>query len=434
MKKTLLLIMAKTIAASACGLHRVDRARRKKMWTKSEKAWAELVPTSVATLRRFWAGLAIQVDTFQAICETVGIKDWESVADFEKAYGTEPTSDVAKSIPLKAYGCRLSFAIAGSIDEIDKKKLDAIVALLQRLGGDTTIEILDIDEGSIRLILGGSPIALEKIEALFRSGKLTKLCGTSVQDVHIVDKNELCQLILKNGGSGLNFNFENLRGADLSGADLSGAELVGANLRDANLSGANLSGANLWDATLWMANLHGTNLSGASLWGASLRGTNLRMANLSDANLGGASLSDANLGDANLSDANLDGVFLRRADLSGANLSRANLFNAAITGTDLSNANLSNANLIHADLSNANLSNANLSNTNLSNADLSGANLIHADLSNADLSGANLIHAVMTGTAFRGTNLNRTRFGNNVGLTESDKSTLKKRGGILELL
>jgi uncharacterized protein YjbI with pentapeptide repeats len=55
-------------------------------------------------------------------------------------------------------------------------------------------------------------------------------------------------------------------------------------------------------------------------------------------------------------------------------------------------------------------------------------------LSNADLSEANLIHAVMTGTALHGTNLNRTRFGNNLGLTESDRSTLKKRGGILELL
>jgi uncharacterized protein YjbI with pentapeptide repeats len=419
MKKTLLLTMAKTIGASACGLRSVDKARRKKMWTKSEKAWAELVPTSVATLRRFWAGLAIQVDTFQAICETVGIKDWESVADFEKAYGTGHTSDIAKSIPLKAYGCRLSFAIAGSIDEIDKQKLDAIVALLQRLGGDTTIEILDIDEGSIRLILGGSPIALEKIEALFRSGKLAMLCGTSVQDAHIVDKNELCQLILKNGGSGLNFNCENLRGADLSGADLSGAELADANLSDANLSRANLSGANLLFANLRMANLRGTNLSGASLTQTSLRGANLRMANLSDANLGGASLSDANLSVADLSDADLNGVFLRRTDLSGTNLSNANLFNAAMTGTDLSGANLSNANLIHADLSGANLS---------------GANLSNADLSNADLSEANLIHAVMTGTALRGTNLNRTRFGNNLGLTESDRSTLKKRGGILELL
>jgi hypothetical protein len=47
--------MAATIRASTAGLDKVDQARRKKNWKKTEKAWADLALTSIATLRRFWA-------------------------------------------------------------------------------------------------------------------------------------------------------------------------------------------------------------------------------------------------------------------------------------------------------------------------------------------------------------------------------------------
>jgi hypothetical protein len=172
-------------------------------------------------------------------------------------------------------GKRLSFAIVGSIEDIDKNKLDAIVALLQELGGDTTVKVLDVDEGSIKLILGGSSKALEKIEALFKTGELTDLfdseLGVRVEDIHFVEKQELVQLILKNGGEGLDF-----QRVDLSRTNLSGADLRGANLRGANLRGANLSGTYLIDA-----NLSGTNLSRAYLSRANLSRAYLNRADLS---------------------------------------------------------------------------------------------------------------------------------------------------------
>ena len=131
------------------------------------------------------------------------------------------------------------FAIAGSIEEIDKRKLDAIVALLNKLGGDTSIEILDVDEGSVRLILGGSPEALEGIEALFVSGELAELIDVAVQDVHFLEKEELAGLIVKNGGNSLHIGGTNLSGTNLSGTNLSGANLSGANLSRADLRIAN---------------------------------------------------------------------------------------------------------------------------------------------------------------------------------------------------
>jgi uncharacterized protein YjbI with pentapeptide repeats len=328
------LTMAATIRASTKGLEEVDKARRKKGWTKSDSAWADLAITSVSTLRRFWAGLAIQSDTFKAICEVAGIKDWESVGDFENG----------KDLSLNAiYEKRLSFAIAGSIEEIDKHKLDAIVALLQKLGGDTSIEVLDIDEGSIKLILGGSPEALKKIEALFRSGALTEVSGSSVQDVHFLEKVHLIVLIKKNGGTALN-----LSRVDLSRADLRGANLDGANLRGANLSGANLSRVKLFRASMIEADL-----SGAYLGQANLREANLSEVNLYDAYLSGADLSGADLSGADLSGATLGVVYGARASVldrpltanrdSGANLSGANLLGANLLGANLLGANLSGA-------------------------------------------------------------------------------------------
>jgi uncharacterized protein YjbI with pentapeptide repeats len=306
------LTMAATLRASTKGLAEVDQARRKKGWSKLEKAWVDLAPTSEATLRRFWAGLAIQTETFQKICELVGILDWESIANFEKIDESPP----------QGYTKRLCFAIAGSIEEIDKNKLDAIVALLRKLGGDATIEILDIDEGSIKLILGGSPEALSEIEALFRSGELTEVSGVLVQDVHFLEKDELILLIQKNGGTALN-----LVGADLSGADLSGVDLSEADLQGTNLFGADLQGANLFGADLSRADLSRANLDEADLIGADLREADLSEADLFGADLSGADLSEANLSGADLSGANLREVDVSRADLGEANLNGARFEN-----------------------------------------------------------------------------------------------------------
>jgi uncharacterized protein YjbI with pentapeptide repeats len=371
------LTMAATIRASTKGLEEVDLARRKKGWTKSEEAWAGLAITSVATLRRFCAGQPIQTKTFQEICKAVGIIDWESIADFERT----------DESPAKAYPKRLCFAIAGSIEEIDKNKLDAIVALLQKLGGDTSIEILDIDEGSIKLILGGSPEALEKIEALFKSGDLTEVFRSSVQAVHLLEKEELILLIKKNGGTALNLSGVNLSRANLRGISLSGASLSGADLREADFHGSDLSGADLSRA----------DLSSVNLVEADLRESDLSEADLSNANLIRANLCRANLGQANLNEALLSSTLLSSADLSGADLSRADLRKAF------------------------------LRRANLHGADLRGANLDRADLSEADLSRADLSQAFL-----RKTILDRARFGNNLGLSELDKSGMEMRGAIFQ--
>jgi uncharacterized protein YjbI with pentapeptide repeats len=123
---------------------------------------------------------------------------------------------------------------------------------------------------------------------------------------------------------------------------------------------------------------------------------------LSQADLSGANLYYSKLNEVNLSEANLSGAVLREAKLNGAKLNGANL----------SGANLRKAELISADLRNA----------NLRKAIFSSADLRDADLRNANLSGTNLNRA----------NLSGARFSINVGLTDSDKADMKKRGAIFK--
>jgi NB-ARC domain len=73
--------MSNSLRASTAGLEIVEKARLRLGWTKTSTArWWQDAHTSRATLRRFWQGDRIQREIFIAICETVGIANWEAIA------------------------------------------------------------------------------------------------------------------------------------------------------------------------------------------------------------------------------------------------------------------------------------------------------------------------------------------------------------------
>jgi len=84
--------MTNSLSASTEGLTIVDRARKRRGWTKTSTAcWWEDAHTSRATLRRFWRGERIQQDAFISICEAVGISDWQAIAQLpESLNSNEP--------------------------------------------------------------------------------------------------------------------------------------------------------------------------------------------------------------------------------------------------------------------------------------------------------------------------------------------------------
>ncbi|MEM9090716.1 MAG: pentapeptide repeat-containing protein, partial [Cyanobacteria bacterium P01_F01_bin.53] len=219
--------MAATLQASTKGLDLVDKARCKKGWAKTSQTWADLIPTSKATLRRFWAGVPIQSETFKGICIAAGIEDWELISNREPVTHSKNDKTVSRK-----HTKRLVISFDTDIESIDQRELGGIIAAISRLGGNATINLLDVDEGSLKLIFGGSPEDFEKIESLYRLGELTDILDITVQDIHVLSKTELAQTLIKNGGVAL----------DLSYANLSHTELAGANLSHANLSHTELAG------------------------------------------------------------------------------------------------------------------------------------------------------------------------------------------------
>lgn len=87
--------MGQSVKASEPGLAIANQARQRLGWTKTSTArWWQDAHTSRATLRRFWRGERIQQDAFIAICQAVGVSNWQEIAelavepnDFEPSHG-----------------------------------------------------------------------------------------------------------------------------------------------------------------------------------------------------------------------------------------------------------------------------------------------------------------------------------------------------------
>ncbi|WP_293087987.1 pentapeptide repeat-containing protein, partial [Okeania sp. SIO3B5] len=275
---------------------------------------------------------------------------------------TPSTADTPEIITNIKAEPKISFMISGTGDKKIKTTLKALEKHLQKFSADVELTIVDVDEGSLKFVLQGTPEGLERIERLFNSGELKEIFDVPIESVEFIepDKEKLAFTIagdisytdvakLKAAVTGVDEKelliqkirtYQgkeklNLRGAELSGANLIGAYLIGVNLSRADLRGANFSRADLSKANLNGANLNGANFSGADLIEANLIGAYLIEAYLIEANLIGAYLIEAYLIEANLIGAYLRGAYLIRAYLRGADLSRA----------DLSKANLSGANL-----------------------------------------------------------------------------------------
>ena len=334
----------------------------------------------------------------------------------------------------------VTFSVLGSVEPINAKKLKSLLLQLQKLSGDATIYIDDIELGSIRLILSGSQEGLERLEALFKSGELSEVFDIPVEDVRFIEPKisensedtttiERKRLAFTIAGNIDEADLAKLKAAVVENSN-SGEKakidqksrliqeiITGGGFRR-NLSGVDLSGVDL----------SGVDLSGVDLSGVNLRDANLRDVNLIGADLSGADLSDDNLSNANLSNANLSNANLSNANLIGANLSNANLIGVNLIGTIIdTETKINNKWRLIWEIVNQRAKARDLSDTDLIGAYLSRAELIGATLSRAKLFGANLFGANLLEAK-----VENAQFGYNSGISEAMKQDLIKRGAIFE--
>ncbi len=408
--------------------------------SKSIFAASQLISRSTVT--KFFQGEPIQLDSFKRICDALNLKSWQEIAGISPAAENcssriDPDKEeVGKMLTLRrrvtvvdrnSEKVKAVITLEGDVDSVDNWEF---IQLVLRKYSGSSINIIDIESGSIRLTVEGSPADIQKLIDKIRSGELPEINRLPVQNIEIstenldtqkIDKWDLVKTIVDRRITNQNLSDADLSDADLSDADLSDADLSRADLSDADLSRADLSDADLSRADLSGADLSRADLSRAILMGANLSGADLR-----------ANLSDATLSDADLSGAILSGAILSGAILRSAYLNRADLMGADLRGADLSGAILMCAYLNRADLRGDDLRGASLRGANLRGASLRGANLRGADLRGADLSDANLSDANLNFANLSGAGVEKTRFGDNQGISESMKLDLQQRGAIFE--
>ncbi|MDY6784364.1 MAG: NB-ARC domain-containing protein [Cyanobacteriota bacterium] len=126
--------MADTLKASKQGLEIVDRARRRRGWTKTRTpAWWDSAYTTQATLKRFWRGIAIQRENFIAICQAVGLPNWKAIAegveDENRDFSVEELRPVVHSTEAPTQFNRLDWGEAPDLPffygrDLELQKLD----------------------------------------------------------------------------------------------------------------------------------------------------------------------------------------------------------------------------------------------------------------------------------------------------------------------
>jgi formylglycine-generating enzyme required for sulfatase activity len=92
---------------------------------------------------------------------------------------------------------RYEFVLSGSIEEIDKHRINAIFSHLQTLVGDPSLTLIKVESGSIKLILEGSFDGFNHLSRLIETGELREILGIPIQgmemtsSINFANNNEL---------------------------------------------------------------------------------------------------------------------------------------------------------------------------------------------------------------------------------------------------
>lgn len=189
-----------TIAASKKGLETSEKALIR-LGFGSKSNFATSISLSRSTVTKFFTQSPIMYDSFKLICDSLQLK-WEEILETpEESINSQPierqlnpSSDEegvknkmlvrqVNVVEKTSQRTKTVITLKGDIDSISN--IQVIAAILKEHGGDT-IQITDIQEGSIKLIIEGSQEDIERLLNKIQSGELTELDGFPVEDAQIL--------------------------------------------------------------------------------------------------------------------------------------------------------------------------------------------------------------------------------------------------------
>ena len=152
------------VRASEKGLQIVKQARRKRGWTRID--WCNYAMISESTLKRFLSGMPIGTDKFISICKSVGIDNWQEIAEL--------------SAGLDLGNCKTnSFMLSGIYTEDQKAQIEVVLEHLKNFLSNATVTF---HPNAISLAVSGTfvqetksqvKVTLEHLESLLDNYKLT---------------------------------------------------------------------------------------------------------------------------------------------------------------------------------------------------------------------------------------------------------------------
>ncbi|MFB2875272.1 DUF1822 family protein [Floridanema aerugineum] len=147
---------------------------------------AENLNLSQSTISNFLNGKPIDYLNFLEICAALSL-EWKEIVDLETQDENSYSPINLQSEPEQTSQARskLFIELKGSIEEVDKPLVDALIALLQERSEDMSLTLQRIKTGSVVLILEGSQKGCERIEAMFREGQLAELLGIDVLSARV---------------------------------------------------------------------------------------------------------------------------------------------------------------------------------------------------------------------------------------------------------
>jgi DNA-binding PadR family transcriptional regulator len=95
----------------------------------------------------------------------------------------ESNSTVRSCIAENQSKAMYEFVITGKVNDISRQQLEAIVVHLQKTTGDTSITLLKVEEGSIKLILEGSEEGFYILQSLINSGELDQILDFPIETI-----------------------------------------------------------------------------------------------------------------------------------------------------------------------------------------------------------------------------------------------------------
>lgn len=116
----------------------IEEKRRRKGWGRTSEEWTTKAMSSDSTLKRFLRGEAISAKHFIHLCEAIGLKNWQSLVDWESfdRDSTRVTSkQYSKSLSqpeTETLKTKYSLTVTGIFTEDQKLQIEGILETLKK--------------------------------------------------------------------------------------------------------------------------------------------------------------------------------------------------------------------------------------------------------------------------------------------------------------